>query len=108
MSSVLKHIEFHRERLIKDINHLQAELKALDSKKEELLLLKEICPTCKGSGEERYTDAAGSGDWRECKTCRGLGKVKDLECSCGNIITVKMFRAYRNRECPWCGRRLDY
>lgn len=104
MSSMLKRIEHHKERLLKDISKLESELKALESKKEKLLQLKDICPTCNGSGEERYTDAAGSGDWRECETCRGLGKVEPLQCTCGNSLTVDMLRAYRKRECPWCGR----
>ena len=32
-----------------------------------------ICPVCGGTGEERYTDAAGSCDYRECPHCGGTG-----------------------------------
>ena len=108
MSSALERIEAKRNMIINQINELRAELYLLDNKKEELLHLTEVCPTCNGRGEERYTDAAGSGDWRECQTCQGLGKVKDLKCSCGKVTTVEMLRAYRERECPWCGRRLSF
>lgn len=106
MSSVLKSIDFDIKRYKDELDKIQTKINNLERKKEKLLQLKDICPTCKGTGQERYTDAAGSGDWRECLTCLGLGKVEPLECLCGKTITVDMLRAYRKRECPWCGGRL--
>lgn len=35
------------------------------------------CPGCSGRGEERYTDAAGSGDWRPCEDCGGVWPNKN-------------------------------
>lgn len=35
-----------------------------------------ICPACAGTGEESYTDAAGSRDTRECSRCGGTGIKK--------------------------------
>lgn len=32
-----------------------------------------VCKACGGTGEVRYTDAAGSRDWKECPVCRGTG-----------------------------------
>lgn len=32
-----------------------------------------LCPSCGGSGEEYYTDAAGSRDTRACHKCNGTG-----------------------------------
>lgn len=32
-----------------------------------------ICKSCHGTGEESYTDAAGSKDCRECRYCHGSG-----------------------------------
>lgn len=34
-----------------------------------------ICQKCKGSGIERYCDAAGDMDDRECERCGGTGKI---------------------------------
>jgi len=41
-------------------------------------------------------------------TCKGLGKVKDIKCVCGNIIDTNMVKVRRNHrpECPWCGKAL--
>lgn len=38
----------------------------------------EKCPACKGSCGERYTDAAGSMDIRDCRHCSGTGDVGGL------------------------------
>lgn len=32
-----------------------------------------LCPACGGTGNERYTDAAGSMDERACTRCKGTG-----------------------------------
>lgn len=42
---------------------------------EEPKLDRLICPKCKGTREERYTDAAGSRDYRVCTKCDGKGFV---------------------------------
>lgn len=34
-----------------------------------------ICPACHGTGEESFTDAAGSRDTRSCTKCGGSGIV---------------------------------
>ena len=36
--------------------------------------LRLICPTCNGTGSERYCDAAGDMDDRDCVSCKGSGK----------------------------------
>lgn len=35
-----------------------------------------LCPYCKGTGDESYTDAAGSRDSRKCSHCSGTGIKK--------------------------------
>ena len=106
--SVLKNIDAAIERQRGHLKTANDEIKALEEKKKRILSLVDICPSCDGNGSERYTDAAGSGDWRDCRVCRGLGKVVDLRCTnCGNVTTPKMLRAYIDRQCPWCGRRLS-
>lgn len=35
-----------------------------------------ICPVCHGTGEEPFTDAAGSRDTRPCTKCDGSGIIK--------------------------------
>lgn len=73
--------------------------------KRALAELPEICPSCKGFGKERYTDAAGDSDWRECMICRGLGKVGPIKCTgCRRTIDVDMVhvRMQPHPCCPWC------
>lgn len=36
-----------------------------------------ICPSCKGSGEHSFTDAAGGRDYEDCPRCKGTGFVFD-------------------------------
>lgn len=92
----------------KEIERIKRRIKRLEEKKEILLSLPNICPSCRGSGRERYTDAAGSGDWRDCSTCRGLGKIGPIECDCGKVIGTDMIRIRQATfpECPWCGKSL--
>ena len=79
-------------------------------RKEKMLLsgLKETCPSCKGKKTERYCDAAGDMDDRECETCKGHGVVGNIICKCGNTIPADMIylRRQSSPDCPWCGRRL--
>lgn len=87
------------------LKNLKAEL---EQQKEALLSLPEQCPSCSGTGMERYTDAAGDTDTRECLTCKGLGRIGSLQCAnCGREITTDMIALRRKThpECPWCGCR---
>ena len=108
MGNVLENIEYQRTKAMQEIRVLENKIKRLDEKKEMLLSLPTTCPSCKGSGRERYTDAAGSGDWRECSTCRGIGKIGQIECKCGKVIGVDMIRVRQETfpSCPWCGMSL--
>lgn len=58
-----------------EINYAKTKLKRLQEKKRLMQTLPDICPACKGTGEETCMDAAGSRDWRNCRTCGGIGKV---------------------------------
>lgn len=91
----------------RQIDELKTRLEDLRRKRALLLSLPEICPSCGGTGQERYTDAAGSGDWYECLTCNGLGKIGPMICrSCGRVIGTDMIywrREFRFPSCPWCG-----
>ena len=84
--SPLQRIDAAIERLKKEIDEQTKEITELEMRRQKLLSLPETCPSCKGTGEERYTDAAGDSDIRECLTCKGLGKIGPLECRrCGRI-----------------------
>ena len=37
-----------------------------------------LCKNCNGSGEERFTDGAGSRDTRKCEVCGGTGIIASL------------------------------
>lgn len=94
----------------REITELRERKRALKARKRMLAELPEVCPSCGGSGEESYTDAAGDTDTRECRTCRGLGKVGPIECSnCGHTITTDMVYTRRQADprCPWCGAPLS-
>ncbi len=106
--SVLGRIDEAIEYAQKEIDTVNNRIENLKKKREYLLSLTDVCPSCDGRGQERYTDAAGSGDWRECLTCRGLGKIGPIECECGKIIGVDMVRVRRETfpRCPWCGASL--
>ncbi len=108
MSNVLDRLEYQRAKAMEEIETLKNRIKRLDDKKEMLLSLPTVCTSCNGSGMERYTDAAGSGDWRQCLTCRGLGKIGPIECQCGKVIETDMVMVRRTNfpECPWCGKSL--
>lgn len=57
------------------IGNAKRQLRCLQEKKRLMQTLPDICPACKGTGEETCMDAAGSRDWRDCRTCGGIGKV---------------------------------
>lgn len=107
----LEAIEAEIRRYQDRAKEIQATIAELEAKKAALLDLPETCPSCKGSGRETYTDAAGSRDWRDCLTCKGLGKIGPMQCrSCGKIIGTDMihFRRCGDNRCPWCGSLLSY
>lgn len=106
--SALDRIDEAIEYAHKEKRAIDKYIEKLKKKREMLLSLPDICPSCKGSGQERYTDAAGSGDWRECRTCRGLGKIGPIECECGKLIGIDLINVRRDifPRCPWCGASL--
>lgn len=59
----------------RQIVEIEQEIAALDKTVETLnAAVKDyICPTCAGTGKERYIDAAGSRDERTCMSCKGTG-----------------------------------
>lgn len=67
-----REIESEYNRKIKDIDkEIEEEQKALDKVNE--VLKPYICSCCDGSGEETFSDAAGSRDYRKCTSCGGIG-----------------------------------
>lgn len=96
------------ERIQEEISKLIKQKRALEAEKEMLLNLPVTCPSCDGSGEESYVDAAGDTDIRDCRTCRGLGKISNIKCNCGFVITTDMIALRRETfpKCPKCGSSL--
>lgn len=98
----------------RQVNDLKLRLEDLQKKRATLLSLPDTCLSCGGTGRERYTDEAGSSDWRECLTCRGLGKIGLLRCaSCGRVagtdmIFIRRQTSYGAVRCPWCGGVMDH
>lgn len=92
----------------KELSRIQGAIDELEAKRKLFDKLSTICPSCDGTGQERYMDAAGSRDYRECLTCNGVGKIAPIKCRCGNIIGVDMIAVRRepSSTCPWCGARL--
>lgn len=65
-------IQIAAERQIEEIDKEIAEVeKALQTLNDAVKDY--ICPVCKGTGNERYADAAGSRDERPCSACKGTG-----------------------------------
>jgi rubrerythrin len=91
-----------------EIQEFQDRKRILEVQKQSLAELPDKCPSCGGSGTERYTDAAGDVDERDCLTCRGLGRIGPIKCPCGHTIDVDMVHARRQPlpSCPWCGKLL--
>lgn len=107
-SEPIQRIEGQITRLKKEIEGKQGEIRSLTRQLEKILTLNETCPACRGSGLERYTDAAGSSDTRDCEVCQGLGVIGPITCQCGHVIGTDMI-AVRNQtypRCPWCGNTL--
>ena len=73
--TLIKGIDRQIELTNRAIGEAKVRLIYLQNKKHLMQTLPDICPSCKGTGEERYTDAAGSRDWRDCSMCDGVGRV---------------------------------
>ncbi len=106
---IMTDYEYRIEVLEREIKAKQKRL--LDLKQEEEIFkatLTDICPVCKGSREESYTDAAGDTDTRACSVCKGYGKINPIKCKCGKVISIDMIgvRMQEYPQCPWCGRSL--
>lgn len=74
-----KRLESNKEDIIKKRN-TELELIEKEIEKNQIVIDfftndKYICPSCKGTGEERYCDAAGDMDSRQCSNCNGTGVV---------------------------------
>ena len=98
------------KKLRQEIEEKQKKIQELEEKEKVMLSgLTVVCPSCGGKKTERYTDAAGSGDTRDCLTCRGYGVVGPIECRCGHTISVDMIYLRRQSVpyCPWCGRLVE-
>lgn len=65
------------EQLVAEINEIEAEAEERIAPLRQVLeiLRKEnqACCVCKGTGERRFTDAAGSRDSETCPHCAGSG-----------------------------------
>lgn len=104
--SAIKRLDARIKQLKERIGILQNDLDLLETRRKRLLELPDLCPTCNGSGLERFTSAAGDSDLRECMTCKGLGKVGPIVCkSCKRTIGTDMIAVRRDLspQCPWCG-----
>jgi len=106
MNKKIKYLERKITETKEELERLEEEKAKLE---DTLQNLDVTCPSCGGKGREKYTDAAGDTDTRDCQTCRGLGKVSDIKCEhCGNVITTDMIWLRRQvwPHCPWCGWEL--
>ncbi len=102
-------VQNKKAKVREEIEKLQQKLSSLDKEEAYATQLTEICPDCKGDGQERYTDAAGSGDWRDCSTCKGWGYIKKgIICpGCGKSLDDMMhLRREHMPSCPFCGHSL--
>lgn len=95
-----------RQRVIEEY------LQKLQQERDLLLSLPEICPTCKGTGEEYYTREQDVYQ-QECLTCKGLDKIGTLKCHrCARIVDTQMIHVRRlwsdAPQCPWCGGDMEY
>lgn len=104
--SPVEKVKNKRQRIVAEIAKLERSLQALKHEEAYAATLTEKCPSCSGSGEESYTDAAGSRDWRSCSTCKGWGYIqKEISCpSCTKDLTEMVYlRRNSYVRCPFCG-----
>ena len=102
-------VQSKKEKIKNQIEELRQKLSSLDREEVYATQLTELCPDCKGSCQERYTDAAGSGDWRDCSTCKGWGYITNgIKCpECGkNLDDMNHLRRQNMPNCPFCGKYL--
>ena len=66
----------HHEKAIEEVNkYILSDVAPLKTALRKLKENNTVCEYCKGKREERYTDAAGDTDTRECSMCKGTGKA---------------------------------
>lgn len=63
--------EQHNKVICEIQNEINEVVKALNCIEKYITPL--LCPHCEGSGVERYCDAAGDMDEKECSFCNGTG-----------------------------------
>lgn len=63
--------EQHNKEICEIQNEINEVVKALNCIEKYITPL--LCSHCKGTGVERYCDAAGDMDERECNFCNGTG-----------------------------------
>jgi DnaJ-class molecular chaperone len=103
MNKKIKYLERKITETKEELERLEKEKAKIENTFQNLDV---TCPSCGGTGRESFTDAAGDIDTRDCRTCRGLGKISDIKCEhCGNVITADMIWLRRQAfpQCPWCG-----
>lgn len=62
------------QEIEEDLEGIRAALNTFNELAKDL-----VCPSCEGSGSIRYTDAAGSRDYKTCPACKGTGVNLDKE-----------------------------
>lgn len=67
-----------KEEAKRQCDEIDVEIAKLDQALETInsAIAPYICAACHGTGEEAYTDAAGSRDTRPCSKCGGTGITK--------------------------------
>jgi DnaJ-class molecular chaperone len=70
-------INGHKEIIQQIEKQMISETGPLKVALEELRRSNTVCEYCEGKGLERYTDAAGDTDSRDCRYCNGTGKAID-------------------------------
>jgi DnaJ-class molecular chaperone len=70
-------IKFHNEKIKETTKNANSEIAPLLHAISALEQMNTVCESCNGKGEESFTDAAGSRDWRDCRECNGSGVIAE-------------------------------